>query len=277
VLISIIIPTRNRFDYVNLLIEDILNQSVTNHEIIVVDQSDSPQKIEHCQHIISNSLGPCVSRNIGVQHAKGDVFVFLDDDGRIGKNFIEEITDPIRKKRFSAVAGAVCNRDGNYLRKDVNYLKGSNYNFIKVMTSNPDGEVSRVSISFPAGCSAISSSLFLKVGGFDETFDPTGAGEDRDMALKIFKEGFAIWYNAQAKLLHSIAPTGGTREFGSRILILDFHTYLICKKHFSHELANTLKHLILRDYRKIFFNSILKCKDIRTRYRLFIEMKNKLS
>ena len=228
--ISIIIPTRNRYSFIKLLIEDILNQNISNYEIIVIDQSDTHESLENCVHIKSDTLGPCISRNIGVKEAKGDILVFLDDDARIDSNFAYEITYPILNEKFDVVAGAICDTAGNYLKQDTDYLNAYGDNFIKVLTSNPDGPSSRISLSFPTGCVAVSKSVFNSVGGFNESFDPTGAGEDRDMALKLFKAGYRTWYNSNAILKHELAPSGGTRELGSRGLNLDVHTYLICKK-----------------------------------------------
>lgn len=276
-LISIIIPTRNRFEYIKLLIDDILKQDISNYEIIVVDQSENSQKIQNCKHIISDTLGPCVSRNIGAKAAKGEILVFLDDDARIYSDFINEITLPIKNDRFDVVAGAVCDYEGNYRTNGESFLKKKNSNFIKVLTSNPDGPVSRITLAFPAGCSAILKTAFDDVGGFEESFDPTGAGEDRDMALKLFKHGFAIWYNAKAKLLHAVAQTGGTRDLGSRNVMLDVHTYLMCKKYFSDELSKNLKKVILERYKINFLNSLLTMTKIRTKYKVLRKVKNLLN
>lgn len=275
-LISIIIPTRNRLDYVKLLIDDILRQDVSNYEIIVVDQSDDPIKISHCTHIISDTLGPCVSRNIGAKHAQGNVLVFLDDDARIYPDFIREITSPIINDRFDVVAGAICDPEGNYLMQEEPFLKIKNENFIKAITTNPNNETSRITLAFPAGCSAILTSVFKEVGGFEERFDPTGAGEDRDMALKLYKKGFAIWYNAKAKLLHTIAPAGGTRDLGSRTLMLDVHSYWMCKEHFSDVLADVLKQTILKKYKTSFYKSLLELRLYKTRYLLYRQVKKLL-
>ena len=86
-------------------------------------------------------------------------------------------------------------------------------------------------MSFPGCCSAILKNVFDEIGGFDEQFDPTGAGEDRDIALKLFNKGYMTWYNAKAKLFHIGATTGGSRNVGSRALMLDYHTYLMSKKY----------------------------------------------
>lgn len=271
--ISVIIPTRNRFDYVKLLIEDLQKQTISNFEVIVVDQSDIKRPINNCIHIFSESKGPCVSRNIGVTYAKGEILVFLDDDARVNIDFIEEITSPIREGDFDASAGAICDLDGNYLLENEEYLTKKNLNFIKVITSNPNASKSRVSICVPAGCSAMLTKVFHKIGGFDESFDPTGAGEDREMSLRLFKGGFSVWYNAKAKLLHARAPVGGSRDVGSRTLMLDVHTYRMCKKHFSKELAQVLRRNIIYAYRQKFISSMFTLKLTRTNYLLLQEAK----
>lgn len=271
--ISVIIPTRNRYDYVRLLLSDLLKQTVSNFEIIVVDQSDQERLLEHCQYIYTRSKGPCVSRNLGVAKASGDILVFLDDDARVGSDFVAQITTPIVSGKFDAVAGAICDPAGNYLFENAHYLTRDNSNFIKVLTSNPDSPKSRITLSFPGGCSAILTQVFHEVGGFEERFDPTGAGEDREMALKLYKGGFSTWYNAHAKLLHEAAPVGGSRDVGSRVLMLDVHCYKMCQKHFSDELASVLKKTIIGTYRKRFLLSILNFKLIRTKYYLLKEVK----
>ena len=271
--LSIIIPTRNRFEYINLLIDDLQRQTVSGFEVIVVDQSDEQKPIDNCIHIFTDSIGPCISRNIGVAKAKGEILVFLDDDARVNPDFIEEITAPILEGKYDAVAGAICDFEGNYLLENQQFFMRNNINFIKVLTSNPNSPVSRISISFPGGCSAISKEVYTKLGGFDESYDPTGAGEDREMALKLYKNGYKIWYNANAKLLHAQAPEGGSRDVGSRTLMLDVHTYKMCKKHFSDKLADVLKETIIQAYRKKFISSLFTLKLTRSKYRLYKEVK----
>lgn len=266
-LISIIIPTRNRYEFIRLLIGDLRQQDFTDFEIIVVDQSDKVEKLEGCHQIVSNTLGPCVSRNLGVKNAKGNILVFLDDDGRVYGDFVREITTSIINNEYSIVIGAVCSPKGDYLRSEGSYLKAKNENFIKVLTSSPYASMSRICMAFSAGCGAIKKEIFNEIGGFDESFDPTGAGEDRDMALKLFLAGHVTWYNAKAKLLHAVASKGGSRGLGSRSLMLDIHTFKMAKKYFSDVLAHELKCTILRKYKKNFLGAIKKGRGIRTQYR----------
>lgn len=275
--ISVIIPTRNRFNYISLLLEDLTKQDVSNFEVIVIDQSDEKKPLAHCNHVFVDSTGPCVSRNLGVRKSVGDVLLFLDDDARINKDFIREMTNPIISDRFDAVAGAICDPEGNYLLSGNEFLTKSDSNFIKILTSNPNSNKSRVCMSFPGCCSAIKKNVFNIIGGFNEDFDPTGAGEDREIAVKLFKNGFSTWYNSNAKLLHMVAPEGGSRDVGSRSLMLDVNSYKICRDHFSDELALSLKKIILSKYRRSFTEALFEGKLIRTKYRLYQELKGLLS
>ena len=264
-LISVIIPTRNRPNYIKDLIKDLLLQDIkSDFEIIVVDQSVNPNKLENCNHIIIDSTGPCISRNIGVKNSKGEILVFLDDDARVNNDFIREITAPIIEGYFQAVSGAVCDSKGNYKKTQNFFSNSSDDNFIKELTKNPDTNKSRTCLSFPGGCSAILKDVFNKIGGFDEQFDPTGAGEDRDIALKLFNKGYSTWYNAKARLFHIGATEGGGRDLGSRSLMLDVHTYLMCKNIFSKNISDTLKS---------FYQSLYKGRFLRTKYRLYQQVK----
>lgn len=269
-LISIIIPTRNRYEYIKLMIDDIRAQELTyDYEVIVVDQSNDPRPLEHCKHIITDTKGPCVSRNLGVKESKGEVLLFLDDDARIGKDFVNEMCRPIIEGHYPVVAGAICDPEGNYLSSKENYLTRNDTNFLKVFTSNPNHETSRITLAVPGCCMALLKTCFKQIGGFEESFDPTGAGEDREVAVKLYKHGFPIWYNAKAKLLHEVNAMGGSRDVGSRSLMLDVHSYRICKMHFSEALADALRETILKQYWRNFVKSLLAMQLIRTRYKLY--------
>lgn len=275
--ISVIIPTRNRYNYIPDLVSDLKNQTVKNLEIIVVDQSTNKQVLADVHQINDDGIGPCRSRNIGARNASGDILVFLDDDARVSSNFIKELTKPIVEGKFVAVAGANCDPQGNYLFDKNEFLERNDYNFIKTLTRNPNSPNSRITMSFPGCCSAVLREVFFEIGGFDEDFDPTGAAEDREMAINLFKHGYGIWYNANAKFLHFGAETGGSRDVGSRSVMLDINTYKICKKHFSEELTRSLGKTIISKYRREFIKALKNGKLIRTKYNLYKNVKNEIN
>ena len=91
-MISIIIPTYNRYNYLLNAINSVKNQTYKNYEILVINDGSSDlnynKKIEDVTQInlpISSKkkLGyPCgaVPRNEGIKRAKGEYIAFLDDD-----------------------------------------------------------------------------------------------------------------------------------------------------------------------------------------------------
>ncbi|MCW5519177.1 glycosyltransferase [Aureitalea sp. L0-47] len=87
-LISIIIPTLNRCDYLALTLESVLNQTHRPIEVIVVDDGsignanrELCNKYPEVSYVwIENSGGPAKPRNVGIEKANGDFLAFVDDD-----------------------------------------------------------------------------------------------------------------------------------------------------------------------------------------------------
>lgn len=87
-LVTIIIPTYNRVDYLKLTLESILNQTFKDFEIIVVDDGTADNlneqlctQFDNVKYIkIENSGGPAKPRNVGIRKAKGKYLAFVDDD-----------------------------------------------------------------------------------------------------------------------------------------------------------------------------------------------------
>jgi len=87
-LVSVIIPTYNRPDYLVQTIKSVVGQTYSNIEIIVVDDGTSGndnflicEKFEKVSYIkIENSGGPAKPRNVGIKEAKGEFIAFVDDD-----------------------------------------------------------------------------------------------------------------------------------------------------------------------------------------------------
>ena len=88
-LISVIIPTHNRPDFLKKTIQSILNQTYSHLEIIVISnglsklnqaaaKSFGDSRISYGEQ--ENSGGPSSPRNHGIRLAKGDYIAFCDDD-----------------------------------------------------------------------------------------------------------------------------------------------------------------------------------------------------
>lgn len=90
---SVVVPVYNAQEYLGKCIESVLKQTYPNYEIILLNNgsSDASGTICDAYHskdpdrirvIHSENLGALIARATGIQHASGDVIVFLDADDR---------------------------------------------------------------------------------------------------------------------------------------------------------------------------------------------------
>jgi len=95
--VSVIIPTYNRADKIRDSVESVLNQTLTDLELIVVDDgsSDATGQIledaygDRIRYIAQVNQGVSAARNKGIQEAKGEWIAFLDSDDLWEKEKLE--------------------------------------------------------------------------------------------------------------------------------------------------------------------------------------------
>lgn len=111
-LVSVIVPTKNSAILLNTLLDSVQKQTYKNIEVIVNDDvasTDNTQEIittyrtkglnvGYLQENISMAQG----RKVGVEHAKGDIFLHLDSDMKLEPALIEECV-LLTKKGFEAL------------------------------------------------------------------------------------------------------------------------------------------------------------------------------
>lgn len=99
-MISVIMLTYNRKEYVNNMIGDILKQSFREFEYIIIDNGsiDGTDKVLD-EYVGLDSRIKVITlaepqpigkaRNIGVQHAAGEYITFVDDDDRLSADYLQ--------------------------------------------------------------------------------------------------------------------------------------------------------------------------------------------
>jgi teichuronic acid biosynthesis glycosyltransferase TuaG len=86
--VSVIIPFRNRSQYIAGTIRSVLAQTAKPLEIIIVNDGSERSARAHldrwakeCRIVdLKKNVGPSAARNEGIRHARGDFVAFLDDD-----------------------------------------------------------------------------------------------------------------------------------------------------------------------------------------------------
>ena len=127
-LVSVLIPTYKRSDYLRRAVDSVLNQSYQNLEIVIVDDnipdseferdtaavlkeySDDPRvKVVHT----AGATGGGAARNYGIKHCTGKYVAFLDDDDRYLPEKIEKHLNFMIENDLEMSYQDVCWHDSN--------------------------------------------------------------------------------------------------------------------------------------------------------------------
>lgn len=101
-LISIIIPTYNRIDFISETLETVLNQTYSSWECIIVDDGSTDNSITVIQRYLDldsrflyfersnhKKKGPSSCRNFGIEKSNGEYIIFLDSDDLLERACLE--------------------------------------------------------------------------------------------------------------------------------------------------------------------------------------------
>lgn len=115
---SVIIPTANEEKHIGNILQSLKNQTFKDFEIIIIDadSKDNTKKeaykfkkyFKKFRFIIEKRKGISLARNVGAKASKGDVFVFLDSDGIVEKDFLKEAAEQIKRRKLN-VTGCLVN------------------------------------------------------------------------------------------------------------------------------------------------------------------------
>ncbi len=154
-LVSIITPTFNSQDFLAQTIDSILDQSYKNWELILIDDASTDNTINLIKDYISKhsnisliqnntNQGAGVSRNKGINAAKGDFIAFLDADDLWLPNKLEVQINLMVKNKLDVCFSSydLIDESGNKLFKRVNALSELTYK--KLLRSNYLGNLTGV-------------------------------------------------------------------------------------------------------------------------------------
>ena len=104
-MITVIIPTYNEKGTLENCIESLGKQSISDFEIIVVDDGSTDGTLEILKNLKKslpyfrfsrqNHRGPGAARNLGAALAKGEILVFVDADMAFDEDFLKNLVKPI--------------------------------------------------------------------------------------------------------------------------------------------------------------------------------------
>lgn len=212
-MISVIIPTYNRFEIIQETVERMLHLSTSvEFEIIVVnDGQPLPYKFKHPRvtYYQNPKKGVASARNYGVEKARYALLFFIDDDMWISKESLEAIAT-LQSQAFFETKCALLNweyppilQQQMQREKVGRYILKANYHTLEgrakmiVDTSQTLVQIS----SIGSGSMAMSKSIFQKIGGYDESI--TFQGEDNAMSAALSNQQVSVFLYTPITCLHN--------------------------------------------------------------------------
>lgn len=198
-LVSVIIPTLNRYDYLKAVLKDLEAQDYSNFEVIVVDQSDDFNEAFYknfnlnFQIINQKEKALWLARNTAIKVSKGEWIALSEDDVRIEADWIRMHLKCLDFFNANISAG-VFFPEGQQIPKSRSFFA--------------------VASQFATGNAMLHKTVFKTIGLFDRQFEKQRMG-DGEFGMRLYLEGLKSVSNPLASCLDVKAGTGGLREMGS--------------------------------------------------------------
>ena len=192
IFVSVVIITKNRAQLLSDAIRSVLNQSYENFELLVVDDGSEDETEDtvkqfadlRIRYVKKEASGIPKSRNIGVQMAKGEYIVIMDDDDLMMPDRIQEQLDCLSDGSSGSYGGWI-DQDADLNHE---YFSGGEHGYSQILFG---GKI----MLHPA--SMIKRSVLLEFP-YDENYS---YGTDYIMNLEIARAGHKLDHTGSYILL----------------------------------------------------------------------------
>tara|TARA_R110002020_G_scaffold154446_1_gene334172 strand:- start:235 stop:1569 length:1335 start_codon:yes stop_codon:yes gene_type:complete len=199
-LVSIIIPTLNRYEYLKDVLEDLEKQDHKNFEVMIVDQSNPFQNDFYKNFKLDIKLvhqterALWLARNHAIEISQGEYILLFDDDSRVAPDWITNHLKCLDFFKAEISSGISISAVGAEVPKNYSYF--------------------RISDQIDTGNVLIRKQIFKRIGLFDRQFEKQRMG-DGEYGLRAYLNGFKNISNPHAGRIHLKVGSGGLREMGS--------------------------------------------------------------
>ncbi|MDR3268739.1 MAG: glycosyltransferase [Tannerella sp.] len=202
-LFSLIVPVYNRPDEVAELLESLANQSFKNFELVLVEdgstkpcakETEAYRSVMKINYIVKENTGRSDTRNVGMQSAKGDYFIFFDSDCIIPPEYMETV-NRLLEEDYADCFGGPDKEHASFtpMQKAINYAMTSFWTTGGIRGGKMNMEKFKPR-TFNMG---FSRAVYEKTGGFKDMY-----GEDIDLSIRINRAGFTTKLYRAAFVYH---------------------------------------------------------------------------
>ena len=239
--VSVILPTCGREVLAVECLRSILAGDFADFETLVVDQ-DPARTLQRTlaqafpgegriRYFWIDVMALDRARNEGLDHARGEILVFADDDVEVDRGWLRAYVEAFAS---SPTPGAVAGRlDPRWLEERPDWLPDEREYLLGIYNRLPEGTLSVLpGEQLPIGANfAVLRAVADAVGRFDESMDYSYArrasmisGGDSLFCLRIKRAGHPLVYQPAARAWHKISRRKLTRRWFVRRMFWDGFT-----------------------------------------------------
>ncbi len=250
---SIVIPNWNGRDLLEKYLPSVVAaaERIPGSEVIVVDNGSSDGSAEFVRAnfpsvrlvALEENLGFGGGSNAGVQAARNDVVVLLNNDMRADPDFLPPLLAAFSDDEVFAVSCQIFFSDPDKRREETGLTEGWWELGMLRVRHRIDNKVDR---PFPCfygggGSCAFDRRKFLELGGFDELLAPFYL-EDTDLGYRAWKRGWKVLYQPASRVWHEHRGTIGKRFSDAEIRAVLHKNFLLFAWKNIHEWRRLLEH-----------------------------------
>jgi glycosyltransferase involved in cell wall biosynthesis len=234
-MLSVIIPTRNRADSLQLTLQSLLSQTLPRNlfEVLVIDNGSTDktknvvqsfqQKLGNVQYFFEPSPGLHVGRHLGMKNARSEILVYADDDVEAFPTWLEAIVESFQDQDVALVGGKNLPKfeaePPNWILKMWEKDQNGDRSLWYLSIIDLGDETKKINPYFVFGCNfSIRKSILLKAGGFhpdsmpQELIKYRGDGESH-VSHYILEHGYKTIYHPKASVYHLVPASRMTEEY----------------------------------------------------------------
>ena len=223
-LISVILPTYNRAEFISAALDSLFAQTYQNWECIIIDDGSTDDTVEVLKayedprmvYLYQDNQGVSAARNIGISQCKGDMIALLDSDDEWLPKKLEKQLAYMIKNGFE-----ICQTDEIWVRNGKRVNQKNKY-------SKPEGwffEASLEMCLISPSCTVFTRKAWEDIGPFDVDMPSC---EDYDMWLRaclkypvgLVSEKLTIKYGGRPDQLSNCVPCADLHRIRALVKIL---------------------------------------------------------
>lgn len=226
--ISIIIPHFNKIGLLDRCLDSLLksyNFKNEDNEIVVVDDGSSNESVDFIKSeyptvkVLENvqNKGFAYSCNRGVDEAKNELIILLNNDVIVTKDFLLPLVEHFKKDDVFAVTPKIYtyNRKTFIRGMEVGEFRQGYFRFWNEKDISTKEKIYQTSPTLYAigACMAFRRKDFLWLGGFDKIYSPHW-WEDIDICYRASKRGLKVLYEPKSLIYHKEGASVGKYKGG---------------------------------------------------------------